>query len=457
MITKEKQKKYYKLKKTKGCKSYKFPIGQAVMKANPKKLGGRKGDRMTPDWLDGYVVVGLTDHQVVLRNTKTNKVLKSISLAHIKPFRVRGEEVAGSDEVAGNKEVEGVEYKAEGAEIANAGDKVAGVVEKVANVGEEVGGVEVANVGEEDTGVGEEVAGVGEEVAGVGEEVAGVEVANAGDVVGVVDKTNDEVNVVGNELASAASSNFADEVQHLEQLGIKGVPLRYPYLDFGPFKLTRRDVWSLIPPQEVPSGQYSKIKQKVPDLRQNNISTIGNTVLTVYPNLKIVDLRHNHSVCGRINLVGFTIISDCPILTTSLIPSLSPIQNTPQSSFSKAPPISIITSCLAPKSSFSKATILPILSHSSIKNISRLSTIPAPRSSTVKVLSTPLTLITRSSPAVSTPRFSIAKPLETPTTPVITSFYISLNLNSHYQDLQQINPQLRSFCNSFNTGNIYTL
>ena len=57
------------------------------MKANPtKKLGGRKGDRMTPDWLDGYVVVGLTDHQVVLRNTKTNKVLKSISLAQIKPF-----------------------------------------------------------------------------------------------------------------------------------------------------------------------------------------------------------------------------------------------------------------------------------------------------------------------------------------------------------------------------------
>ena len=184
---------------------------------------------MTPDWLDGYVVVGLTDHQVVLRNTKTNNVLKSISLAQIKPFRVRGEEVAGrdevagSDEVAGNKEVEGVEYKAEGAEIANVGDKVAGVGEEVANVGEEV-------------------AGAGEEVAGVGEEDAGVEVPNAGDVVGVVDKTNDEVNIVGNEVASAASSNFADEVQHLEQLGIKGIPLRSPYLDFGPAKLTRRDV-----------------------------------------------------------------------------------------------------------------------------------------------------------------------------------------------------------------------
>ena len=84
-------------------------------------------------------------------------------------------------------------------------------------------------------------------------------------MVGVVDEINDEVNVVGNEVASAASSNFADEVQHLEQLGIKGIPLRSPYLDFGPAKLTRRDVWSLIPPQEVPSGQYSKIKKEVPD------------------------------------------------------------------------------------------------------------------------------------------------------------------------------------------------
>ena len=43
----------------KGYKNYKFHIEQAVMKANPKKLGGQKGDRMTPDRLDGYVVVGL--------------------------------------------------------------------------------------------------------------------------------------------------------------------------------------------------------------------------------------------------------------------------------------------------------------------------------------------------------------------------------------------------------------
>ena len=176
--------------------------------------------------------------------------------------------------------------------------------------------------------------------------------------------------------------------------------------------------------RHVPILQDGRRDVKVLDLRQNNISTIGNTVLTIYPNLKIVDLRHNPNVCGRINLVGVTIISDCPILSTSLKPSPSPIQNTLPSSPSKAPPISIITSCLAPKSSFPKATILTILSHSSIKNIPRLSTIPAPRSSTAKVLSTPLTLATRSSPAISTPRLSTVKPLGTPPTP--TSLYTSL-------------------------------
>lgn len=178
--------------------------------------------------------------------------------------------------------------------------------------------------------------------------------------------------------------------------------------------------------RHVPILQDGRRDVKVLDLRQNNISTIGNTVLNIYPNLKIVGLRHNPGICRKINLVGVIVISDCPILTTSLKPSLSPIQNTTQSSSSKASSISVITSCLAPKSSFSKASILSIHNHSSIKNISRPSTIPAPRSSTAKVLSTPLTLITRSSPAISTPRLSTAKPLGTPPTPVITSLYISL-------------------------------
>ena len=139
---KEKQKKYYKLKKTKGFKTYKFSIGQAVMKANPKKLGGRKGDRMTPDWLDGYVVVGLTDHQVVLRNTKTNKILKSISLAHIKPFRDRAVDSKVGGDVKGEK-VEGF-----GGEDEDVGDKVKGFSDMSEDVHEE----------SEDDGAGGEVA-----------------------------------------------------------------------------------------------------------------------------------------------------------------------------------------------------------------------------------------------------------------------------------------------------------
>ena len=117
---KEKQKKYYKLKKMKGYKSYKFNIGQAVMKANPKKLGGRKGDRMTPDWLSGYVVEELTNQQVVLRHTRTNKLLKAISLIHIKPFRERGvADLAESDDMSESDDDEVVN---DGNDVVNVGE-----------------------------------------------------------------------------------------------------------------------------------------------------------------------------------------------------------------------------------------------------------------------------------------------------------------------------------------------
>ena len=253
---KEKQKKYYKLKKSKGFKTYKFHVGQAVMKANPKKLGGRKGDRMTPDWLDGYVVVSLTEHQVVLRNTKTNKVLKSCSLTHIKPFVERaggenfdvdaiGDEDANiDDEVAGGEDV---------------GDKVAGgevVNDKVTGgevVDDKVAGGEVAD---------DEVAGGAGAVAElVGEEGAGDEVLDVGDKVvsdTVVDAAQEGAEFV-DKMRCAASPMFAEEVDHLKQLEMKGIPLRHPYLDLGTTKLTTRDIWCLIPPQELPTCQLKML------------------------------------------------------------------------------------------------------------------------------------------------------------------------------------------------------
>ncbi|XP_028409517.1 uncharacterized protein LOC114532140 [Dendronephthya gigantea] len=301
-MRKKSKKKYYKMKKMKGYKAYKFHVGQAVMKANPKKLGGRKGDRMTPDWLNGYVVVSLTDHQVVLRNTKTNKVLKSISLAHIKPFRERGADtdvenkvagvgmaVAEAEVAGGGEEVTCVEVPGVGGgdiacvEFVGGGEEAADV--EVPGVGEEVADVEVPGVGEEVADV--EVPGVGEEVAdvevpGVGEEVVDDKVAGVGEEVvddkvacvseGVVDvevaefeRSNDQVRGAGNEVKTLASLSFAGEVHHLQQLGIKGIPLSFPYLDFGTAKLTGRDIWSLIPLQEVSTCQFKTLKSEVPD------------------------------------------------------------------------------------------------------------------------------------------------------------------------------------------------
>ncbi|XP_014675059.1 PREDICTED: uncharacterized protein LOC106815141 [Priapulus caudatus] len=78
------------------------------MKANPKKLGGRKGDRMTPDWLSGYVIVELSGQKVVLRNESTGHVLKGTSIVHIKPFLMR-ETAAQPSAQPGTQPVENVQ------------------------------------------------------------------------------------------------------------------------------------------------------------------------------------------------------------------------------------------------------------------------------------------------------------------------------------------------------------
>ena len=218
----------------KGYKSYKFEVGQAVMKANPKKLGGRKGDRMTPDWLSGYVVEKLTDQQVVLHNTKTDKVLKSISLVHIKPFRERGVGKSDDDEVGSvGDDLAGVGDEVAG-DVTAVGDKVVG--DKVACVGDKVAGGDVACVGHKVVGhkvAGGDVAGVCDEVAGVCEEVAG--------------------------------AKFADQLEYLRLLLIAGVPLCDNYLYVGPARVTRRDIWSLIPPQEIPTWELRSLQSEVPD------------------------------------------------------------------------------------------------------------------------------------------------------------------------------------------------
>ena len=80
------------------------------------------------------------------------------------------------------------------------------------------------------------------------------------------------------------------------------------------------------------------ISVKVLDLRQNDISSVNNTVLIFYPNLKIIDLRQNPDICGKIQISGVVIKSDCPTMptysvisysTSSIYPTWSiPIQTT---------------------------------------------------------------------------------------------------------------------------------
>ena len=134
------------------------------------------------------------------------------------------------------------------------GDEVAGDVTGVGDkvVGDKVAGGDVACVGHKVACVGNKVACVGNKVECVGDKVAG------GDVAGVCD----EVAGVCDEVAGA---KFADQLEYLRLLLIAGIPLCDNYLYVGPARVTRRDIWSLIPPQEIPTWELRSLQSEVPD------------------------------------------------------------------------------------------------------------------------------------------------------------------------------------------------
>lgn len=155
------------------------------MKANPKKLGGRKGDRMTPDWLSGYVIEELTYQQVVLRNTNSNKVLKSMSLMHIKPFRERcGVDMSNCGDKVGADGNEVINACHEDDNLTENGSVSSQDVAGIKVVGDEVADDKVTGDGvEEDEVTAGETAGnkvLGDQIEGgsvAGDEIEGGEVA----------------------------------------------------------------------------------------------------------------------------------------------------------------------------------------------------------------------------------------------------------------------------------------
>ena len=58
---------------------------------------------------------------------------------------------------------------------------------------------------------------------------------------------------------------FDGKVERLEKLDARNVSLREPILDLGPTKLIPKDIWSIIPPREIPTSQSEMLKKAVPD------------------------------------------------------------------------------------------------------------------------------------------------------------------------------------------------
>lgn len=181
------------------------------MKANPKKLGGRKGDRMSPDWLSGYIVVELTSHQVVLRNTKTNKVLKGISVTHIKPFRER--------------------------EINE--DTVSPPAASPPHTKPSTTAPPTTCTSPPATGT------------------CTLPAATC---------TLPPATCTLPAATCTSPPKFAGKVEQFKQMVIGEMSLHDSFLDFGPVTLSLKDLWSLIPPQEVPANELKQLKREVPHL-----------------------------------------------------------------------------------------------------------------------------------------------------------------------------------------------
>lgn len=93
-IGKERDISVYAKRQKKGFKSFEFKLGMNVMKKNAKQIG-RKGDRLQPRWIGGYVVTAISGSMVVITNHKTGRALKAVNIAMLKPYVERSKSEYG--------------------------------------------------------------------------------------------------------------------------------------------------------------------------------------------------------------------------------------------------------------------------------------------------------------------------------------------------------------------------
>ena len=68
------------------------------MKKNVRKET-RKGDKLSATWARGYEVVSVSSHTAVIKNRETDKeLIRTISLAHLEPYRERSDTTAPSSD-----------------------------------------------------------------------------------------------------------------------------------------------------------------------------------------------------------------------------------------------------------------------------------------------------------------------------------------------------------------------
>lgn len=77
---------YCRIKRRQAYKPSEFRVGMLVGKRDPKKAGHTEAG-LQPDWLNVYQVIEISGQKVTLKNVKTDKLLKPVSLGLLKPVQ----------------------------------------------------------------------------------------------------------------------------------------------------------------------------------------------------------------------------------------------------------------------------------------------------------------------------------------------------------------------------------
>ena len=112
----------------------------------------------------------------------------------------------------------------------------------------------------------------------------------------------------------------------------------------------------------VPKNRYKGVIY-VLDMRRNSLSSVNEKwLLQQYPRLRLIDLRENPRICGRINLSIVNVKSDCDVATSSSRLTTVSMPTSQQSTLPSTPPSTPRTASLRHVTPSTASSTIPVTS-----------------------------------------------------------------------------------------------